>query len=68
MNYVYVLQSLKDKKFYVGRTENIKLRLEQHNKGLVNSTRMRMPLKLIYYEVCLSKYDAIKREKYLKTA
>ena len=68
MNYVYVLKSLKDGKFYVGWTKNLKLRLYQHNKGLINSTRKRRPLKLIYYEACLNKYDAIKREKYLKTA
>lgn len=68
MNYVYVLKSLKDGNFYVGWTENLKLRLSQHNKGLVNSTRKRRPLELVYYEACLNKYDAIKREKYLKNA
>jgi len=68
MNYVYVLQSLRDQRFYVGWTENLKLRLYQHSKGLVNSTKKRRPLRLVYYEACLNKYDAIKREKYLKTA
>ena len=68
MNYVYVLQSLKDNKFYVGWTTNLKLRLIQHNKGYVDSTKIRKPLKLVYYEYCLNKYDAIRREKYLKTA
>ena len=28
--YVYVLQSLKDGKFYTGYTENLKLRFEEH--------------------------------------
>jgi putative endonuclease len=54
-------------KFYVGFTKNLKLRFEQHNKGLVESTNDRRPFVLIYYEACINKDDAIKREKYLKT-
>ncbi len=65
--YIYVLQSKKDGKFYTGFTKNLKLRFEQHNKGLVESTKDRRPLELIYYEACLDKNDATKREKYLKT-
>ena len=43
MLYTYVLQSEKDNKFYVGFTKNLKLRFEQHNKGLVESTKERIP-------------------------
>ena len=67
MYYTYVLYSEKDGKFYVGFTKDLKLRFEQHKKGLIKSTRERRPLKLIYYEACLSQDDATKREKYLKT-
>ena len=67
MYYVYVLRSQRDNKNYVGFTKNLKLRFEQHNKGLVNSTKNRKPFKLIYYEACISQQDATKREKYLKT-
>lgn len=67
MYYTYVLLSEKDEKFYVGYSENVKLRFEQHKKGLVESSRNRKPLKLIYYEACLSQKDALKREKYFKT-
>lgn len=67
MQYVYVLQSLKDGKNYVGYTKNLKLRFEQHQKGLATSTKDRRPLKLVYYEACLSQGDATRREKYLKT-
>jgi hypothetical protein len=31
--YVYVLRSEKDGKFYVGYTNNVRKRLEQHNSG-----------------------------------
>jgi putative endonuclease len=67
MFYTYVLRSQKDLNFYVGFTKDLKLRFDQHNKGLVESTQNRRPLLLIYYEACLSQGDALKREKYLKT-
>ncbi len=67
MFYTYVLQSERDENFYTGFTEDLKLRFEQHNKGLVESTKDRRPLKLIYYEACLDQNDASHREKYLKT-
>lgn len=67
MYYIYILKSKKDKKFYTGCTNNLKLRFEQHQKGLVISTKHRKPFLLIYYEACISREDAYKREKYLKT-
>ena len=41
--------------------------MTEYNAGKVKSTAYRRPLKLIYYEACLDKNNAIKREKYLKT-
>ncbi len=67
MYYTYILHSQQDMNFYVGFTKNLKLRFEQHEKGLVESTKHRRPLKLIYYEACVVEKDALKREKYLKT-
>lgn len=67
MHYVYVLRSGKDDKNYVGYTKNLKLRFEEHQKGRVESTKNRRPLKLMYYEACLNQQDATHREKYLKT-
>jgi len=66
--YTYVLQSLKDLNLYVGYTNNLVKRVEDHNKGKVPSTKNRVPLKLIYWEGCLNQQDATRREKYLKTA
>ena len=65
--YTYVLQSEIDNKFYVGYSTDLKLRFDQHNKGQVESTKHRRPLKLIYYEACLNQADATHREKYLKS-
>ena len=68
MFYVYVLRSLLDCNFYVGYTKDLKVRLNEHSNGEVNSTKNRRPLKLVYYESCLNQQDATHREKYLKTA
>jgi len=57
---------MKDMNFYKGSTKNLKLRFEQHNKGLVEATKHRRPLKLIYYEACIDQADTRKRERYLK--
>ena len=67
MFFIYILKSLKDEKLYVGFTNNLKRRLNNHNKGKVFSTKSRCPFGLIYYEAYLSKEDAQKREKFFKT-
>ena len=67
MYYSYVLQSEKDKGFYMGFTKNLKLRFGLHTKGMVDSTKNRALLTLVYYEARLSQKDTTKREGYLKT-
>ena len=68
MYYVYVLQSLKDGWFYTGYSEDLKRRFAEHSSGAVNSTKYRLPVKLVYYEASCDQQDALHREKYLKTA
>jgi len=67
MYYVYLLVSEADRRFYTGSTPDLKRRFAQHCDAKVNSTKARRPLRLVYYEACLQKDDAIRREKYLKT-
>jgi putative endonuclease len=67
MFYTYVLKSKLDHKLYIGWTNDLKQRFENHNCGKVPSTKSRVPLELVYYEACLSKTKAIGREKYFKT-
>ena len=67
MWYVYILRSEKDKKLYIGSTDNINRRLSEHNSGNVDSTRYRVPLKLEAYFAVTDKPRAIKLEQYLKT-
>jgi len=65
--FVYVLKSQKDGELYTGFTSNLERRLLEHNQGLEISTKSRIPFELIYYEWCIDKKDAIRREKYLKS-
>lgn len=67
MYYTYVLRSIKDGELYIGWSNDLKRRIEKHNKGLVTATKNRLPVKLIYYEACLDEQKAIEREKQLKT-
>ncbi|EKE20585.1 MAG: Excinuclease ABC C subunit protein [uncultured bacterium] len=65
MYYVYVLL-FEDGKLYVGYTSKLNERLNKHRRNEVQSTKNRGKFIVIYYEACLNKKDAIKREKYLK--
>ncbi len=53
--YLYILQSAKDKSFYIGSAEDLDRRFFQHNNGLVRSTKGKRPLELKFYK----KYDNI---------
>jgi putative endonuclease len=65
--YVYVLRSLKDYKFYIGFTRNLRRRLCEHQFGKNISTAKRLPIQLIYFEGHLSEEGARRRERYFKT-
>lgn len=67
MYYTYVLRLQKDNSLYYGYTKDLTQRFEQHQKGLVESTHLKLPAKLIYYEACSAQADALKREQYFKT-
>lgn len=67
MHCVYVLESLKDLRHYIGVTTDIGRRVEEHNEGKVPSTKSRRPLRLIYSEDFETRSLAEKREKYFKT-
>jgi len=62
------MESEKDGDLYVGYTRDVEKRVKEHNKGEVWSTKGRLPMKLIYWEGCINRQDATRREKYLKTA
>lgn len=67
MYYVYVLQSEKDGKLYVGKTADLKKRLQRHNSGSVSSTKTRKPFQLLFYEAFKNKTDAGRDESFYKS-
>jgi len=65
--YVYILLC-SDKSYYIGVTNNLEYRLEQHHKGINVScyTFERRPLELMYYQIFDGPVGAIAFEKKLK--
>jgi len=66
MYYVYVLKSEKDETTYIGSTEFLERRIEQHNKGKTKLIKHKLSVVLAYYEAYLTKTLALKRKRELK--
>jgi putative endonuclease len=66
MFYVYIIQSRFDGSYYIGYTENLVRRIEQHNNGESIYTSKKMPWQMVYFEKFQTKTEAIRREKFLK--
>jgi putative endonuclease len=64
--YLYVLQSQKNGKYYVGITKDVEGRVNQHNRGAGKSTKSSKPWNLLYTEEFRSLSEASKRERYIK--
>jgi len=67
MWYFYVLQSLKNPKyFYKGSTNDLRRRFKDHNDKKVDSSKPYAPFRLAYYEAYISEFAARKRESSVK--
>jgi len=64
--YVYIIESLKDRSYYIGSSEDPYKRLDNHNSGISKYTSKKMPWKLVYYEEHEDINKARKREHFLK--
>ena len=61
--YMYILQCCDDS-YYTGSTNNLELRLVQHQAGAgANHTRKHLPVKLVYFEEYARIDEACYREK-----
>ena len=68
MFYAYVLKSEKNGRQYIGSTDNLKRRLEEHNSGIGGTyTKNNRPFTLIYYEAYIAYDLARKAERFYKT-
>jgi len=65
--YVYAIKSLIRSYIYVGLTNSIERRLDQHNKGKNRSTKPYKPFELIYTETFKTRTEARNKEIYLKS-
>jgi len=64
--YVYILECI-DGHPYTGCTDDLKERVERHNKGRVPATRERLPVRIVSFTAFSNKYKAFEFEKYLKS-
>lgn len=68
MYYVYILNSITfPEKFYVGYTEDIKIRLTTHNAGGSIYTAKNRPWIIVTYSAFADKTTALNFEQYLKS-
>ncbi len=67
MWYTYVLK-MADGKYYVGSTNDLKRRMEEHARERGVSTKWRLPVALEAYIAVKSEEIARSLEKYLKTS
>jgi putative endonuclease len=65
--FVYVLRSQRDGALYIGLTQDVARRLQQHNRGHQRSTRVRQPFALVLSERFETRDAARAREKYYKS-
>ncbi len=48
MAYVYILQSQVNFRYYIGSTNNLNRRINEHNSGLSKYTSLTRPFKLVF--------------------
>ena len=67
MFYIYILSSQNNNVLYVGVTNDLKRRVIEHKKAIVDGfTKKYHVNKLVYYETFSTSMEAIRREKQLK--
>ncbi|MFH1404596.1 MAG: GIY-YIG nuclease family protein [Patescibacteria group bacterium] len=68
MYYVYILRNQEDMSLYKGWTSDLRKRMQKHVQKSTRTTRVREgEYELIWYCAFLTKYQAIRFEKYLKS-
>ena len=66
MHYLYVLESLKCKRRYIGIAANTIKRLAEHNASKISSTKAYIPWRIVWVESFSNKFTAAARERELK--
>ena len=68
MYFAYVIKSIHHDFYYKGHCKDLDKRLSEHNAGSTVSIKPYIPFKVIYSESFDIREDAIKRERYFKSA
>ncbi len=63
---IYIIQSEKNNSYYIGQTNDLERRIDEHNRGKDKYTRNKTPWKLVYKENFENRNEAIKRESGIK--
>lgn len=67
MYYIYILTDVTNRYMYIGVTNNLKRRVNEHKSEIITGYTQRYHIhKLVYYEEYHEINDAIAREKQLK--
>ena len=66
MYYIYLIRSENLDQFYIGQTDDLRRRVEQHQNGESRWTKRADDWRLVYYEAYTSRKLAIIRERKLK--
>jgi putative endonuclease len=66
MYYTYVLKSCKDGRFYIGQTQDLEKRLNDHNKGYSKYTKIFRSWALMWYATFDSRSESYILEQKLK--
>lgn len=59
---------MSNNQFYIGYSDDLRRRMNEHKCGGNNTTKKYLPVRLIFYEVFLNEADARRREEYFKTS
>jgi len=64
---VYIVQSLQTGRYYIGSTNNLERRLQEHNNNKTASLKNKGPFIVIYKEMYASSIEARRREIQIKS-
>jgi putative endonuclease len=65
MIYIYIVKCV-DSTFYTGITQDLTVRMQQHNNRKVSYTRKRLPIQIIHTVSRSTRKEAAKLERHIK--
>ena len=68
MHYLYLIESSKYDRYYLGQTSDLDDRFQRHNENRCQYTKGKGPWNLVGYKVFENRSEAVKEEKRLKKA